>query len=231
MYDSVNKDFIFNKIIFFADDINFKAVSYLLSFIFIIELYKFKSNIVSMEFRINANEELFVFIILLNEIKSIFSSISLLLLILILFSLLLLIIILLLFFLLISLGTVNDFFLEKNSLLIYLLLFIILFILNEELFSFISISGESAFKFIVVFLKKLFISFSALSSSFISLFFPILFKLIFKSSFSINIFCSLISKESDLNNEYILLKCVFNSDHSDKFIHALDKIISSSIIF
>ena len=114
--------------------------------------------------------------------------------------------IIILFFLLLSFGNVKDFFLEKNSLLIYLLLFIILFILNEELFSFIrSISGESALKFIVVFLIKVFISFSALSSSFISLFLP-KFKFIFKSSLSNNIFCSLISNEFDLKREYILLK-------------------------
>ena len=44
---------------------NFIAVSYLVSFIFIIELYKFKSKIVSIEFLIKANAELFVLIILL----------------------------------------------------------------------------------------------------------------------------------------------------------------------
>ena len=68
MYDSVNKDFIFDKIIFFAEEINFNAVSYLFSFMFIIELYKFKSNIVSIEFLINENIGLLVFIILLYDI-------------------------------------------------------------------------------------------------------------------------------------------------------------------
>ena len=105
----------------------------------------------------------------------------------------------------------------------------ILFILKEILFSIISLSGESVFLFNPVFFRKLFISFSFLSSSFKSLFLP-RFKLL-NSSFSFNIFCSYKSLFSGLKKEYILLKCDFNSDHSDKFIQAFDKIISSSIIF
>ena len=49
MYDSVNRDLILDKIIFFAEKIYCNAISNLFSFIFIIELYKFKSNIVSIE--------------------------------------------------------------------------------------------------------------------------------------------------------------------------------------
>ena len=122
-----------------------------------------------------------------------------------------------------------DLFLKKASLFINLLLFIILFILKDILFSLITSSGESVFLFNPVFFRKLFISLSFLSSSFKSLFLP-KFKL-FKTSFSFNIFCSYISFISGLKNEYILEKCVFNSDHSDKFIQAFDNIISSSIIF
>ena len=117
----------------------------------------------------------------------------------------------------------EDFFLKNASVIfINLLLFIRLFILKDPGFSLISLSGESVFLF---FFKKLVISLSFLSSSFKSLFFPIL-----KSIFSIG-FCSNKSLGYGLKYEYILLKCVFNSLHSDKFIQAFDKIISSSIIF